>query len=87
MSRDSKHYVMIRGECVLDDHFQMEWAGPVGPATVKCPDCDEELTIEGIGDLTCGGCGSQYDVSGGVPLSGRRRYSIRRKVVRNPDGA
>lgn len=81
MSRHPNRYVIIRGQCVMDDQFRMEWTGPIGPAKVKCPDCEQELTIEGIGDLSCGGCRSQYAVSGDTPLSGRRQYSIRRKVV------
>lgn len=81
MKPSSRYLVIIKGERVLDDQFQMEWAGPIGPARVKCPDCGQELLIEGVGELACGGCCSQYAISGGSPLAGRHRYAIRRKVV------
>ena len=86
MSRDPQRYVIIKGQRTLDDQFQMEWAGPIGPAKVKCPDCEQELTIEGVGDLTCGECHSQFAIAGYTPLSGRHRYSIRRKVVSRASG-
>ncbi len=81
MGKESQRYVIIKGQRALDDQFRMEWAGPVGPATVKCPDCEQEFTIEGAGELTCGGCRSLFAISGDAPLSGRRHYSIRRQAV------